>query len=231
LLTGYGGFNVPQQPGFTPRAAFWAALDGVYALPNLRGGSEFGERWHRAAMFENKQNTFDDFAAAAEYLVANGYTKPARLAIQGGSNGGLLVGAMLTQRPELFGAAVCAVPLLDMLRYHQFLLGRFWVTEYGSSEDPAQFKYLLKYSPYHNVKKGVVYPPVIFTTGDADTRVAPLHARKMTALMQSLGSEKPVVLKYDTKTGHSAAQPVAKQVEDMADVMQFVLAQLGVGVR
>lgn len=232
LLTGYGGFNIPRTANFTPVAALWAELGGVYALPNLRGGGEFGEQWHKAAMFENKQNTFDDFIAAAEWLVANKYTKPARIAVSGGSNGGLLVGAMLTQRPDLVGAVLCSVPLLDMVRYQNTLLGRFWISEYGSSEDPAQFKYLMKYSPYHNVEKGKNYPSVMFSTGDADTRVDPMHARKMTALVQvSTGSDKPVLLHYDTKAGHSGGKPVAKQIEDTADEQLFLLNSLGVEVK
>jgi prolyl oligopeptidase len=232
FLTGYGGFNLSRLPSFTPAAVVWSQLDGVYALPNLRGGGEFGEKWHKAGMLENKQNVFDDFIGAAEWLIANKYTKPSRLAIAGGSNGGLLVGAAVTQRPELFGAVVCSVPLLDMVRYHDLLLGRFWVTEYGSSEKPEQFKYLVKYSPYHRVEKGTKYPSVLFVTGDLDTRVDPMHARKMTALMQSAtGSDKPVMLKYDTKSGHSGGKPVAQQIEEMADEHLFALRALGVEVK
>jgi prolyl oligopeptidase len=185
LLTGYGGFNVSLTPSFSSQAAFWAESDGVYAVPSLRGGGEFGENWHKAGMLDKKQNVFDDFIGAAEWLIANKYTNTSKLAISGGSNGGLLVGAAMTQRPELFQAVVCSVPLLDMIRYQDFLVARFWVPEYGSSEDPEQFKYLLKYSPYQNVKMGVKYPAVLFVTGDGDTRVAPLHARKMTALLQA----------------------------------------------
>ncbi len=232
LLTGYGGFNISRTANFTPLAALWAEMGGVYALPNLRGGGEFGEEWHKAAMFGNKQNTFDDFIGAAEWLVANKYTKPARLAVSGGSNGGLLVGAMLTQRPDLVGAVLCSVPLLDMVRYQNTLLGRFWISEYGSAEDPAQFKYLMKYSPYHNVEKGKKYPSVMFSTGDSDTRVDPMHARKMTALVQaSSGSERPVLLHYDTKAGHSGGKPVSKQIEDTADEQLFLFHSLGVDVQ
>jgi len=232
LLSGYGGFNLPQTPAFSISAVIWADLDGVYAVANLRGGGEFGEAWHKAAMYEKKQNTFDDFIAAAEYLEKNGYTKPARLAISGGSNGGLLVGAAMTQRPELFGAVLCSVPLLDMVRYDKFLLGKFWVSEYGSADDPEQFKYLLKYSPYHHVKKGVKYPAVMFSTGDSDTRVDPLHARKMTALVQSASaSGKPVLLKYDTKAGHSGGKPVDKQIDDMVDHQLFLLNAVGAEIK
>jgi prolyl oligopeptidase len=183
LLTGYGGFNISYTPVFSIWAAVWVDMGGVFALPNLRGGGEFGEAWHRAGMFEKKQNVFDDFIAAAEWLVENRYTRPARLAIQGGSNGGLLMGAMMTQRPDLFGAIVCGAPLLDMLRYHKMLVGAWWASEYGSADDAKQFEYLYKYSPYHNVRKGTRYPAVLFVTGDSDTRVDPSHARKMAALM------------------------------------------------
>ena len=232
LLYGYGGFNLSQTPSFNMNAVLWSEVDGVFALPNLRGGGEFGEAWHKAAMFEKKQNTFDDFIAAAEYLQKNGYTKPGRLAILGGSNGGLLVGAALTQRPDLYGAVLCAVPLLDMLRYDKFLLGKFWITEYGSAEDPEQFKYLLKYSPYQHVEKGVKYPSIMFSTGDSDTRVDPLHARKMTALVQSAStSGKPVLLKYDTKAGHSGGKPVDKQIDDMVDQQLFLLNAVGVEIK
>lgn len=230
LLTGYGGFGISMTPGFSLGAVLWAENGGVYAMANLRGGGEFGEEWHRAGMLESKQNVFDDFIAGAEWLIENNYTSPSKLAITGGSNGGLLVGAALTQRPDLFRAVVCTYPLLDMVRYHKFLAGPFWVSEYGSSEDPDQFKYLYAYSPYHNVKKGTQYPAVLFITGDADTRVAPLHARKMTALLQSAtASPEPVLLLYDTKAGHSGGQPLSKQIEDMTDQMSFLFWQLGVG--
>jgi prolyl oligopeptidase len=230
LLTGYGGFTLSQTPGFSARAALWIEAGGVYALPNLRGGGEFGEEWHKAGMLGKKQNVFDDFLAAAEWLVANGYTKPERLAISGGSNGGLLVGAALTQRPDLFAAVVCSYPLLDMIRYHKFLVAGFWVPEYGSADVPEQFPTLYAYSPYHRVKAGTRYPATLFITGDADTRVAPLHARKMAALMQAQsGSDKPVLLHYDTKAGHSRGfnTPVSKQIEDLTDELAFLFAQTG----
>ncbi|RMF67294.1 MAG: S9 family peptidase [Calditrichaeota bacterium] len=226
-LTGYGGFSVSLTPRFSATAALWVELGGVYAVPNLRGGGEFGEKWHRAGMLENKQNVFDDFIAAAEWLIDQGYTSPEKLAIAGGSNGGLLVGAALTQRPELFKAVICAVPLLDMIRYHKFLVARFWIPEYGSSDDPDQFKYLLAYSPYQHVKKGTKYPAVLFATGDSDTRVAPLHARKMTALLQwATGSDNPILLYYDTKTGHSGGKPVSQQIEDSVVRFSFLMSQL-----
>src|ERR1700691_4373883 len=174
-------------------------------------------------MFENEQNVFDDFVAAAEWLVANHYTQPRRIAIDGVSNGGLLVGAAITERPDLFGAAVCGSPLLDMLRYQKFKVGSYWVTEYGSADDPKQFPYLLRYSPYQNVKKGTQYPAVMFMSGDFDTRVDPLHARKMAALMQaSTGSDRPILLKYDVKSGHSGGLPIDRQIEDSADELAFL---------
>ncbi len=228
-LTGYGGFNLSLTPFFSSTAVVWAEHGGVFAVANLRGGGEFGEEWHRAGMGEKKQNVFDDFFAAAEWLIQNGYTRAERLAIAGGSNGGLLVGAAMTQRPDLFGAVVCRYPLLDMLRYQKFLVARFWVPEYGSAEDPEQFRTLLEYSPYHNVKRGTEYPAVLFITGDSDTRVAPLHARKMAALVQwASGSDKPVILKYDTKSGHSGGRPVSQQIEDSTDTLLFLFWQLGV---
>ena len=229
LLTGYGGFTISRTAAFSTFAALWVERGGVYALPNLRGGGEFGEEWHRAGMLERKQNVFDDFIAAAEWLIESGYSTPSKLAIAGSSNGGLLVGAALTQRPELFQAVVCSYPLLDMVRYHRFLVARFWVPEYGSSEDPEQFRYIHAYSPYHRVKPGTAYPAVLFITGDADTRVDPLHARKMAALLQSAtGSERPVLLHYDTKAGHSGGMPISKQIEDLTDELSFLFWQLGV---
>ncbi len=229
LLTGYGGFNVSLTPRFSPRAVLWVEHGGVYAVPNLRGGGEFGEKWHRAGMLENKQNVFDDFIAAAEWLIKNGYTQPKKLAISGGSNGGLLVGAALTQRPELFRAVVCRYPLLDMIRYHKFLVAKFWIPEYGSSDDPKQFKYLYAYSPYHHVKSGTKYPAVLFVTGDSDTRVDPLHARKMTARLQAAtASDRPILLRYDTKAGHSGGLPVSRQIEELTDELSFLFWQLGV---
>ena len=232
LLTGYGGFTLSQTPAFSARAALWVEHGGVYALANLRGGSEFGEAWHKAGMLANKQNVFDDFTAAAEWLIANHYTSKEKLAISGGSNGGLLVGAALTQRPDLFRAVVCSYPLLDMVRYHKFLVASYWVPEYGSADDPDQFRILYAYSPYHHVKPKTPYPAVLFITGDADTRVAPLHARKMTALLQADSSdqeERPILLYYDTKAGHSRGfnTPVTKQIEDLTIEDLFLFSQLG----
>ncbi|HET9088457.1 MAG TPA: prolyl oligopeptidase family serine peptidase, partial [Acidobacteriaceae bacterium] len=201
----------------------WLEQGGYFALPNLRGGSEYGEKWHEAGMFEHKQNVFNDFYGAAEYLIAQRYTTAKLLAIRGRSNGGLLMGAAMTQRPDLFGAIWCGFPLLDMLRYQNFLVGRFWTTEYGSSEDPSQLAYLLKYSPYQNVKAGTNYPAIMFFSGDSDTRVAPLHARKMTAALQAAsGSDRPILLHYELNAGHSAGVSVHQLVDDYADELAFL---------
>ena len=227
-LTGYGGFNLSLTPTFSAQATAWLEAGGVFALANMRGGGEFGEAWHEAGMLANKQNVFDDFIAAAEHLIAAGYTSSARLAIGGGSNGGLLVGAVSNQRPELFGAVVCTYPLLDMVRYHQFLVASFWVPEYGSSEDPEQFGWLHAYSPYHNVTAGGDYPATLYISGDGDTRVAPLHARKMAALMQARnGSDNPILLRYHTQAGHSGGQPVSQQIDQLVDTVSFLLWQVG----
>jgi prolyl oligopeptidase len=231
LLTGYGGFDISSTPGFRPEAIVWAEHGGVWALANMRGGGEFGEAWHRAGMFGNKQNVFDDFYAAAEWLIHSHYTNPTRLGIQGMSNGGLLMGAALTQRPDLFRAVVCMYPLLDMLRYQKFMGGPWWVSEYGSAGNAAQFKYLLKYSPYQNIHPGKKYPAVLFITGDGDTRVAPLHARKMAARLQAdaaNGPDKPILLLYDTKSGHSGGRPVGRQIEEQVNILSFFFWQLGV---
>jgi prolyl oligopeptidase len=228
LLSGYGGFNVSNTPGFSSFAAVWAEQGGVYAVANLRGGAEFGEAWHTAGMLANKQNVFDDFIAAAEWLIAEKYTNPKKLAIEGTSNGGLLVGAAMTQRPQLFQAVLCGYPLLDMVRYHKFLVARFWVPEYGSSDDPEQFRYLRAYSPYHNVKPGTKYPATMIITGDADTRVDPLHGRKMAALLQSAaGESRPMLLLYDTQAGHSGGLSVTRSVEKNVDQLSFLFWQLG----
>jgi prolyl oligopeptidase len=228
LMSGYGGFSVSNTPAFDPVAAAWAERGGVFALVNLRGGAEFGDEWHQAGMRERKQNVFDDFIAAAEWLIRRGVTIPAKLAIEGGSNGGLLVGAAITQRPDLFRAALCAVPLLDMLRYQNFLIARLWTPEYGSAEDPKQFEYLRRYSPYHNVKDGTKYPAVMFKTGDSDTRVAPLHARKMCARLQAASASGfPILLHYDKESGHSGGLPVNKRIADATDEVAFLWGQVG----
>ena len=226
-LTGYGGFDLSQLPGFSASAVTWAEHGGIYALPNLRGGGEFGEQWHQAGMLANKQKVFDDFIAAAQYLVDQHYTSPHHLGISGGSNGGLLVTAFLTQRPDLAQAVVCSYPLTDMLRFQKFLVGSYWVPEYGSADDPEQFKYIYAYSPYQHVTKGTKYPAVLFITGDADTRVAPLHARKMAALLQnSTGSDNPVMIRYHVSGGHSGGDPVKVQVNNAAETIAFLEWQL-----
>ena len=223
LMTGYGGFTVSMTPSWNPAWAWWMQQGGWFAIPNLRGGGEYGESWHEAGMFEKKQNVFDDWFAAAEYLIANKYTSPEHFAITGRSNGGLLMGASITQRPELFGAVLCGYPLLDMLRYQKFKVGSYWVTEYGSAENQKDFPYLLKYSPYQNVKPGTNYPAVMFFTGDSDTRVDPLHARKMTPLLQAAStSGRPILLHYSLAGGHSAGVSVDQQVQDDADQLTFL---------
>jgi len=228
LMTGYGGFDVAETPAWNPEYAWWMEQGGFFALPNLRGGDEYGEAWHKAAMFGNKQNVFDDFFAAAEYLIKNNYTSPEHFAIRGRSNGGLLMGAAITQRPELFGAIWCGYPLLDMLRYQNFEFGRAWTTEYGSAENAKDFIYLAKYSPYQNVKAGARYPAIMFFTGDSDTRVDPLHARKMTALMQATSvGNRPILLHYSLKGGHSAGVSVSQLVEDQADELAFLWNETG----
>jgi prolyl oligopeptidase len=231
LLTGYGGFDVSETPYYQPSALVWAERGGIFADANLRGGGEFGEDWHRAGMFGKKQIVFDDFIAAAEFLVASKYTTPAKLAIEGTSNGGLLVGAAMTQRPDLFRAVVCGYPLLDMLRYQKFLDGPYWVAEYGSAENLDQFGYLYQYSPYHRVVSGANYPSALFVTGDGDTRVAPLHARKMAARLQAAAiSEHPILLLYDTKSGHSGGRPLHKVIEENTDILSYLSWQLGIPV-
>lgn len=228
LLYGYGGFNVSQTPRFSSAAAVWVERGGVYALANIRGGGEFGEAWHKAGMLDKKQNVFDDFIGAAEWLIKNKFTNPSRLAIQGGSNGGLLVGAALTQRPDLFQAVLCEFPDLDMIGYYRFKNNNPpALLEYGNASDPAQFKYLSAYSPYQKVKPGEKYPAVLFTTGDQDTRVPPLQARKMTARLQAAStSGKPVLLLYDTKAGHAGGRPLSKIIEDVSLELTFLFWQL-----
>ncbi|MHB8799856.1 MAG: prolyl oligopeptidase family serine peptidase [Thermoanaerobaculia bacterium] len=231
LLYAYGGFNVSQTPSFNATLFPWLEAGGVYALAGLRGGGEYGDAWHEAGMLERKQNVYDDFIAAAEWLVGQKYTKPARLAVAGGSNGGLLTGAVLTQRPELFGAVISAVPLLDMLRYQSFLMARYWIPEYGTAENPEHFRFLKAYSPYHNVKKGTKYPAVLLTAGENDSRVHPLHARKMAALLQastaSDSATKPILLWVDREAGHGQGKPLALRVRDVADQRMFLMWQLG----
>jgi len=228
LMTGYGGFDVSMTPAWNPAYAWWLEQGGWFAQPNLRGGGEYGEQWHEQGMFEKKQNVFDDWFAAAEFLVAQKYTAPQRFAIIGTSNGGLLMGASIAQRPALFGAVLCGYPLLDMLRFQKFLVGSYWTTEYGSAEEETQFPYLLKYSPYQNVKPGSADPAVMFLTGDSDTRVDPLHARKMAALLQSASSGgRPILLHYSLAGGHSAGVGVEQQIQDHADELTFLWTETG----
>ena len=233
LLTGYGGFNVSLTPEFDSDIYLWLEHGGIYAVANLRGGAEFGEDWHRAGMLDKKQNVFDDMIRAAEYLISEKYTSANRLAIKGGSNGGLLMGAMITQRPDLFRAVVCQVPLLDMLRYQDFQIAKLWIPEYGNAENAEQFKWLYAYSPYHHVKAGVEYPAVLFMTADSDSRVDPMHAKKMAALMQASAANggsrtRPILLRIETKAGHGQGKPITKQIEEGTDVWSFLFWQLGV---
>ncbi|MFI0355086.1 prolyl oligopeptidase family protein [Actinomadura sp. 9N407] len=227
ILYGYGGFNISLSPAYSASILAWVEAGGVYAIANLRGGSEEGEEWHRAGMRERKQNVFDDFHAAAEKLIANGLTTPDRLAVSGGSNGGLLVGAALTQRPDLYAAVVCSAPLLDMVRYERFGLGQTWNDEYGTVADPTELGWLLAYSPYHHVRKGVAYPATLFTIFDSDTRVDPLHARKMCAALQHATSgEAPILLRNESEVGHDA-RSVTRSVNLMTDTLSFIAANTG----
>lgn len=227
ILYGYGGFHQSITPRFSQFLFPWLDSGGVYASACLRGGGEFGSQWHEAGRLDRKQNVFDDMAAAAEKLIADGYTRPDRLGLRGGSNGGLLMGAMLTQRPDLFGACHCAVPLLDMLRYHHFSIARLWIPEYGSAEDPRQFETLRAYSPYHHVKAGEKYPATLFTTAEGDSRVDPMHARKMAALLQARsGGEGPILLWVEKKAGHGAGKPVRMRIDEQVDVLSFFHQQL-----
>src|SRR5205814_6721997 len=220
---GYGGFAIPMTPGFSPARVAWLEMGGVFAQANLRGGSEYGEEWHLAGTRQRKQNVFDDFIAAAEWLVANKYTRPDRLAVQGGSNGGLLVGAVMTQRPELFGACLPAVGVMDMLRFHKFTARRYWVDDYGSSDDPEQFKVLYSYSPYHNLKKGARYPATLVTTADTDDSVVPSHSFKFIAQLQYChAGDAPVLIRIETRAGHGAGRPTAMTIEELADEWAFL---------
>jgi len=226
-LYGYGGFNISMTPAFSPANLAWMEMGGVYASVNLRGGGEYGEAWHMAGTKLQKQNVFDDFIGAAEWLIANKVTSPQKLAIGGGSNGGLLVGAALTQRPELFGAAIPQVGVLDMLRFHKFTIGWAWTSDYGSSENPDEFKALVKYSPLHNLKPGTCYPATMITTADHDDRVVPAHSFKFAAAAQAAqGGSAPVIIRIDTKAGHGAGKPTTKQIEEVADRWGFLVKAL-----
>lgn len=230
LLYGYGGYNASMTPTFSASQMVWMEAGGVYAVANLRGGGEYGEKWHIAGTLEKKQNVFDDFIAASEWLIDNKYTHPKRLAIMGGSNGGLLVGSCINQRPDLFGAALCLVPVTDMLRYHQFTVGRFWINEFGNAEqNPEHFKYMYKYSPLHNVKEGVEYPSTLITTADTDDRVVPLHAKKFAARLQEAQTgDNPILLRVEKNAGHGLGKPTSKIIEEQTDLYTFLFNELNI---
>jgi prolyl oligopeptidase len=222
-LYGYGGFNIPLTPSFSVSRLVWMEMGGILAIPNLRGGGEYGEAWHEAGMREKKQNVFDDFIAAAEYLIAERYTSSAKLAIAGGSNGGLLVGACMIQRPELFGAALPAVGVLDMLRYHRFTIGYAWMGEYGDPDAASDFPFLYAYSPLHNVRAGTQYPATLVFTGDHDDRVVPAHSYKFAAALQAAQSgDNPVLIRIEESAGHGAGRPTSKQIDEVADTWAFL---------
>jgi prolyl oligopeptidase len=226
-LFGYGGFNIPLTPGFSVTQAIWLEMGGVLAIPNLRGGGEYGEDWHQAGTKQNKQNVFDDFIAAAEWLQENKWTSREKLAIGGGSNGGLLVGACMTQRPELFEAAVPAVGVMDMLRFHKFTIGWAWKSDYGDPDNPEDFPNLYAYSPLHNLKPGVRYPSTLITTADHDDRVVPAHSFKFAAALQAAHQgENPVLIRIETKAGHGAGKPTSKRIEEASDRLAFLVRTL-----
>ena len=228
LMYAYGGFNISLTPSFSIANLVWLQMGGVYAVPNLRGGGEYGEEWHLAGTKERKQNVFDDFIAAGEYLIEHGYTRPEKLAIAGGSNGGLLVGAAMTQRPDLFGAALPAVGVMDMLRYHKFTVGKAWAVDYGTSDDPEGFQYLYAYSPLHNLQPGTCYPATLVTTADRDDRVVPGHSFKFAATLQGAQScPNPALIRVETRAGHGAGKPTSKQIEEVADKWAFLVKALG----
>lgn len=229
LLYAYGGFNIPLTPGFSVGKIVWLEQGGVFAVANLRGGGEYGEDWHKAGTKLQKQNVFDDFIAAAQWLIDNKYTQTKKLAIQGGSNGGLLVGAVMTQRPDLFGACLPAVGVMDMLRFHKFTVGRFWVDDYGSSDNPVEFHALYAYSPLHNLKHGVSYPATMITTADTDDRVVPSHSFKFAAALQAANvGPNPMLIRIETKAGHGAGKPTTKLIEEAADTYAFLIKALGI---
>jgi prolyl oligopeptidase len=224
LLYGYGGFGISMQPAFSPAIAYWLERGGVYAMANIRGGGEFGRAWHESGMRTHKQNVFDDFIAAAEYLLGRQWTSRGHLAIRGGSNGGLLIGAVETQRPDLFVAAVAKVGVLDMLRFREFTVGKAWETEYGSIDDPDDFKALMAYSPLQNVRSGVDYPATLVITGDHDDRVFPAHSMKFTAALQHVDpTGRPILLRVETRAGHGAGKPTATLIDETADIYAFIL--------
>ena len=228
ILYGYGGFNIPLQPAFSPSLIAWLDLGGVYAVANLRGGGEYGRDWHEAGMKLHKQNVFDDFIAAADYLIKEKYTSPKTLAIRGGSNGGLLVAAAELQRPDLFAAAIPQVGVLDMLRFRSFTIGKAWESDYGSVDNADEFKAMYAYSPLHNVKPGVDYPATLILTGDHDDRVFPAHSFKFAAAMQAADPHgKPLLIRIETRAGHGQGKPTTMQIEEVADVYAFILQAFG----
>lgn len=232
LLYGYGGFNIPMTPGFSVSNLFFMEQGGIYAVVSLRGGNEYGEAWHKAGMLEKKQNVFDDFISAAEFLVKSKYTSPSKLAIRGGSNGGLLVGACMTQRPDLFKVALPAVGVMDMLRFQNFTIGWAWVTEYGTSAKAEQFPYLYKYSPLHNLKAGTQYPATLITTADHDDRVVPAHSFKFAAALQAANTgTNPTLIRIETQAGHGAGKPTSKLIEEAADIWSFTMYNLGMSFK
>jgi prolyl oligopeptidase len=227
LLYGYGGFNISVLPSFMVGRLVWLELGGVLAVANLRGGGEYGEEWHLAGSLANKQNVFDDMIACAEYLISDGITHPDRLAIEGRSNGGLLVGACITQRPDLFGAALPAVGVMDMLRFHRFTIGWAWTSDYGSSEDPEGFKVLYAYSPLHNIKPGVHYPATLVTTADHDDRVVPGHSFKFAAALQNAqAGDDPVLVRIQTRAGHGFGKPTSILIQEQSDIWAFLVKEL-----
>lgn len=232
LLYGYGGFNISITPSFSVSRLTWMEMGGVLAVANLRGGGEYGEPWHKAGTKQNKQNVFDDFIAAAEWLIANKYTSSKKLAIQGGSNGGLLVGACMTQRPDLYGACLPAVGVMDMLRFHKFTAGRFWTDDYGNADNAEEFPALWRYSPYHNLKGGTQYPATLITTADTDDRVVPGHSFKFASQLQaSQSGTAPTLIRIETRAGHGAGKPTAKIIEEASDQWAFLVKTLGMDVK
>ena len=232
MLYAYGGFQINLTPGFTPTTILFVEQGGIYCEANLRGGSEYGEAWHKAGMLENKQNVFDDFIAAAEYLIAGKYTSTDKLAIHGGSNGGLLVGACEVQRPDLYAVCLPAVGVMDMLRYHKFTIGWGWAVEYGSSDNEEQFSYIYKYSPLHNIKEGVKYPATLVTTADHDDRVVPAHSFKFAAAMQhAQAGDAPILIRIESKAGHGAGKPTSKRIDEATDQYAFLFQNIGVAYK
>jgi prolyl oligopeptidase len=230
-LYGYGGFNISSTPSFAPANLVWMEMGGIYAVANLRGGGEYGEKWHEAGMLQTKQNVFDDFIAAAQYLIDKKFTSIPKLAIGGGSNGGLLVGACMTQRPDLFGAALPNVGVMDMLRFQKFTIGWAWTSDYGTADKPDDFAYLYAYSPLHHIAKGCCYPATFITTADHDDRVVPAHSFKFAAALQAAqGCDKPTLIRIETKAGHGAGKPTTKIIEETADRWAFLIKELGMKV-